>query len=187
MHVYAFCLCILYIIHQGINNCLTMLITLSLMLRWILRSLPRGHVEGLLILNQESSFLPSSDFMKHFEQKNNRLVCQILFINITVKIISISNLSHASSLIWPYLIASFILSQNHSWLMTHCCLKWPILAGRYIPTSRNDFVLLISSALNPRFYRLRVAPLVDVGLLLCSLVCIDQARELFATKDGHWP
>lgn len=64
--------------------------------------------------------------------------------------------------------------------MTHYCLKWPILAGSYIPTSRNDFVLLISSALNPRFYRLRVAPLVDVGLLLCSLVCIDQARELFA-------
>jgi len=28
------------------------------------------------------------------------------------------------------------------------------------------------------FYRLRVAPLVDVGLLLCSLVCIDQVAAL---------
>ena len=142
MHVYAFCLCILYIIHQGINNCLTMLITLCLMLRWILRSLPRGHVEGLLILNQKSSLLPSSDFMETLRTKNNTLVCQILFINITVKIISSSHLPHASSLIWPYLIASFILSHNHSWLMTHYCLKWPILAGSYILTSRNYFVFL---------------------------------------------
>jgi len=28
------------------------------------------------------------------------------------------------------------------------------------------------------YYRLRVAPLVDVGLLLCSLICIDQAGAL---------
>ena len=141
MHVYAFCLCIVYIIHQGINNCLTMLITLSLMLRWILRSLPRGHVEGLLILNQESSLLPSSDFMKHFEQKTIRWFARFSS-SISPWRSSVQHLSHTSSLIWPYLIASFILSQNHSWLMTHYCLKWPILAGRYIPTSRNDFVLL---------------------------------------------
>ena len=35
-------------------------------------------------------------------------------------------------------------------------------------------VKVVSCPVRGRFYRLRVAPMVDVGLLLCSLVCIDQ-------------
>ncbi len=129
-------------------------------------------------------FRPSSDFTKHwhsrymtFWTKNTLvMVCQIPFVNITMMITS-------SSHILPYLTLSHcILHPIPESLMTHVSLL-PEMENNssHIPTSRNPSFFVDSTipwALSPRFYRLRVAPLVDVGLLLCSLVCIDQAMEL---------